>query len=138
MDSHRPIPTELKVVAALFILSGIWSAIEVLVSLMHAHVNINFGVLGVLIGPGLLRLSRGWRTCALVLLWIALIGAPLIAVLFMLQHGPLDFSVFGQKVGHAPKELGLAMAAIVFLLAVWQYRVLTRADVRELFGLGVG
>jgi hypothetical protein len=138
MDENRRIPASLKVVAILFILGGICSVIEVLVSLMYSHININFGVLGLFIGPGLLALRRGWRTCALVFVWIALIFIPIFTI-FMLGHsGPLDFKVFGQKVGHASKELGLATAAILFLLSIWQYRVLTRPDVRRLFGVEAG
>ena len=138
MDSGQPPPTSLKIVAGLFIFGGVCSAIEVVVSLMHSHININFGVLGLFIGLGLLRFSRGWRTCALVFLWIALIGVPLIALLFMASQGPLDFKVFGQKVRHASKGFALATAAVVFVLALWQYRVLTRPDIRELFGIENG
>ena len=138
MESDQPIPTSLKVVAWLFILGGICSAIEVIVSLIHAHVNINFGVLGLFIGPGLLRLRPGWRTCALVFLWIAMIGLPIITLLMFVHSGPLDVKLFGQKVGHASKELGVAIAVAIFLLAVWEYRVLTRAHIRRLFRVGTG
>jgi len=138
MDEDRQIPASLKVVAALFILGGICAVIEVLVSLVHGHININFGVLGLFIGPGLLALRPGWRTCALVFLWIAMIGVPIIAVLMLAHSGPLDFKVFGQKVGYASKEIGLLLAVIVFVLAVWQYRILVRDDVRRLFGLVAG
>jgi len=62
------IPLSLKVVAVLFIISGIFSVIEVVVDLMHSHINIHFGVLCLFVGPGLLRLRRGWRTCGLVFL----------------------------------------------------------------------
>jgi hypothetical protein len=129
------LPASLIVVAVLFIIGGACSVIEVLVSLMHNHIDINFGVLGLFIGPGLLRLSRGWRTCALVFIWIALIGLPLIALLFLVAPGPLDFNVFGQKVGHAPKTFGLIIAGVVFAVALWEYHVLTRPDVRRLFDL---
>jgi len=135
MQKSKPIPVSLIVVAILFILGGISAVIEVVVSLMNSHININFGVLGLFIGPGLLRLSRGWRTCALVFLWIALIGIPIIMIVIISHSAPLNFTLFGQKVGHASKELGLAVAAIVFVVVLWQYRVLTRPDVRALFGL---
>jgi hypothetical protein len=136
MDNTNTIPTSLKVVAFLFILSGIFSLIEVIVSLVHSHFSFNFGVLGLFIGPGLLRLSRGWRTCALVFLWIAMIGLPIfIAVIFVLAGGPLDFKLFGQQVGHASPEFAIVLAALLFALAVWQYRILTRPDVRRLFGV---
>ncbi len=135
MGNTTPIPISLKVVAFLFILSGLFSLIEIVVSLLHSHLNLNFGVLGLFIGPGLLRLSRGWRTCGLVFLWIAMIGSPIIALLFMTVSGPLDFTLFGQQAGHVSKEFGMVLAALAFALAVWQYRVLTRTDVRRLFGV---
>jgi hypothetical protein len=135
MDENRRIPVALKVVAILFILGGISAVVEVVLSLMRSHINTNFGVLGLFIGPGLLALKRGWRTCALVFLWIAMIGVPIIAVLMLGVSRPLDFSVFGQKVGEVSKEIGLAVAVVVFVLSVWQYRVLTRSDVRALFGV---
>ena len=123
----------LTIVAILFILGGISAAIEIIVSLVHSHVNLNFGVLGIFIGRGLLKLSRGWRTCALVFTWIALIGIPLIALLFISARGQLDFKVLGQTVGHTSKGFGLLVAGIASAVALWQYRVLTRPDVNELF-----
>lgn len=133
MEGKKSIPVSLTIVAILFILGGISAAIEIAVSLVHNHLNLNFGVLGIFIGPGLLKLSRGWRTCALIFTWIALIGIPIIALLFITARGPLDFKIFGQVVGHTSKDLGLLMAGIIFAVALWQYHVLTRPDVKELF-----
>jgi len=138
MDDDRQMPASLKVVAILFIIGGILSVIDVIGSFLHGHININFGVLGLFIGPGLLALRPGWRTCGLVFLWIAMIGLPLVTVLMLGLSGPLDFKVFGQKIGHASKEFGLILAIVMWALAVWQYRVLTRPDVRRLFGVGTG
>ncbi|MEM7681529.1 MAG: hypothetical protein AAF288_06210 [Planctomycetota bacterium] len=134
MDRGK-LPTSLIAVAVLFIVGGVFSVLEVLVSLANSRININFGVLGLFIGPGLLRLSRGWRTCALVFIWITLIAVPLFALLLIAVDGPLDYNVFGQKFGHASKAWGLVIVAIVFAIALWEYRVLTRPDVRRLFGL---
>jgi len=134
----KPVPISLKIVAWLFIFFGVCSVIEIIVSLLHNNININLGVLGLFIGPGLLRLSRGWRTCALVFIWIALIGLPVFALLALTARGPADLKLFGQLIGHAPKELALVGTAVLFLLALWEYRVLTRPDVRGLFGLVPG
>ena len=128
------IPTSLRVVAVLFILDGVTSSIAVLVSAMHGELNINFGLLGFFIGPGLLCLSSGWRRCALVLTWFGLIGVPLATMLMLSFNGPLHFKLFGQEVCEAPKLLGLIFAVFIFGLTLWQYRVLTREDVRQLFG----
>ena len=132
MDKTIGIPASLKIVAFLFLLSGVFSLIEVIVALMQSQLNLNIGVVSLFIGPGLLRLSRGWRTFALVSLWVAMIGMPIIAIHFM-TAGSLDFKLFGQMVGHAPKELGIMLVGAVFSLAVWQYRVLTRPEVCSLF-----
>jgi hypothetical protein len=130
----RPrLPFALKVVAVLYILGGISAVIEVIVSLMSSRININFGVLGIFIGIGLFRLSQGWRTCALVFTWIALIALPVIGLLFLDQSGSLDVNIFGEKVGYASKEFGVGMVVGLFFYTIWQYRVLTRPDVRHLF-----
>jgi hypothetical protein len=133
MDRSKPIPTSLKAVAVLFIVTGVFSLVEVVVSLMNSSIDINFGVLGLFIGPGLLRLSRGWRSVALALLVISAIGLPIVALLFLGAPGPLDFNVFGQQIGYASKELGIGLAIVLFVLVVWQYRVLTSEDVRRPF-----
>jgi cytochrome c oxidase subunit IV len=133
MNDTHPIPTSLKVGATLFILSGISSLLEIIMSLLHGHISLNFGVLSLVIGAGLLRLSPTCRTWALVFTWIAVVGAPLVGLIFLIVPGPLDFALFGQPVGQAPKAAGVAVAGVVFLVALWQYRVLTRPDVRALF-----
>lgn len=135
MERERQIPVSLTIVAVLFIIGGVSAVIEVVLKLMRGHININFGVLGLFIGPGLLALRPGWRICALVFTWIALIGVPIVTVLLLMHSGPVDFNVFGMKAGYAPKELGLVMAVAVFCLALWQYHVLMRPDVRALFGV---
>jgi hypothetical protein len=131
----RQIPTALYVVAILFIVGGVASAIEVINSLLHDHVNINIGVLGLFIGPGLLRLNRGWRTCALVFIWIGLIMVPVVSLVFLLHDGQVEFNLFGQQVGHVSSLFALLMLAAFFAFMLWEYRVLTRSDVRFLFGV---
>jgi hypothetical protein len=128
-------PTSLVVVAVLFILGGASAVFEAIIALLHGSVDLNFGVLGLFIGPGLLRFSRGWRTCALVFTWLGLLGLPIIAVMFLISSLPLDITVVGQKVGNLSKFIGVFAGVTIFALTVWQYRVLTRPDVRRLFKL---
>jgi hypothetical protein len=129
------IPTSLKIVAYLFVLNGVMAIVEVLFSLANSRLSINFGVLGVFIGPGLLRFSQGWRTCALVWLWIGLIASPLILLMVISRNEPIDFLFFGKKSGTISKELVIPFALAIFIFTIWEYRVLTRPDVRKLFGL---
>ncbi|MCP4645338.1 MAG: hypothetical protein GY851_33150 [bacterium] len=138
MEVRPQIPTPLKVVAYLFILGGVLAVLEVLMALLHSSINLNFGVLGLFVGPGLLRLSRGWRTCGLVLIWIGMVGIAIVGVLMLGYSGPIDFTLFGAKVGYVPKGVGVVMCMLLFGLLVWEYYVLTRPDVRRLFGLETG
>ena len=133
MEDNRKIPLSLKIVAVLFIIGGVSAAIEILVSLTQGRINFNFGVLGLFIGPGLLALRPGWRTCVLVLTWIGMILLPLIALLMLGHSGPVDFKVFGVKVGHVSQGIAFVMAGIVFFICFWQYRVLVHPDIRMLF-----
>jgi hypothetical protein len=71
----------------------------------------------------------------LVFTWFALVVTPLFVLIILSDPGPLDFTLFGQKVGQVPKAVGLIAALVFFLIALWQYRVLTRADVGALFRL---
>ena len=123
MDNNVKIPLSLKVVAILFILAGISAVIEIVAALAHGRISINFGVLCLFVGPGLVALKRGWRTCALVLVWIGMIGIPVITMLMFGRSGPLDLKVFGQKVGHISLWPALVIAVVLFLLTLWQYHL---------------
>jgi hypothetical protein len=135
MGEPSRLPTSLRIVAFLFILHGMLSIIEVVVSLANSRISLNFGVLGVFIGPGLLRLSQGWRTCALVWLWFGMIAVPLILLFMLSRNEPINFVVFGQKSGRISRELAVLFAIGMLATTIWEYRVLTKPNIRKLFGL---
>ena len=62
-----------------------------------------------------------------------MVGVPLFAIMALTSPDPLYFIILGQKVGHSSKELVLLVAAVLFSVSFWEYRVLTRDDVRQLF-----
>jgi len=128
-------PTSLVIVAVLFAIGGVFALLEMVVDFARGMISINFGVLGILIGPGLLRYSRGWRTCALVFIIFGLILVPIIFVLMVMHSGPTNLEYFGSTVGTAPIGLGLVLVVLFFLFFWWQYHVLTRPDVKRLFGI---
>lgn len=131
----QPVPTSLVIVAALFILGGLSAVVEMIAALARGGIFLNFGVLGLFIGFGLLRLSRGWRTCGLVFTWLGLIFMPIAGLLVLTSSGPVNFTMFGQSMGRLPPIVGLLFVALIFAVLVWQYRVLTRPDIRFLFKL---
>lgn len=134
MDTMKqPLPRSLTVVAALFVLSGVLALVEIVLALLSGRIDLNFGVLGVPIGWGLLHLSPGWRTLAVVFLLIAVVGLPIIALLFLGASGPVTVTLFGWSVGSASKELALVVSALAFAMSAWQLWVLMRPDIRALF-----
>ncbi len=131
---QRPLPTVLVAVAALFILAGLGAVFDVLVSLAHSRISLNTGVLGLFVGVGLLRLQPGWRTCALVALWLTMILAPIAFMYVAGSSVPVHLVVFGEDVGDAPKSWFALPCILAFVMALWQYKVLTSPEISALFG----
>jgi hypothetical protein len=131
----RPrLPPSLKIVAWLFVISGILSAIDVVTAFCAGKLHLNFGVLCIFIGRGLLRLSPGWRTAALICLWFVF-GIMLILLLATIGGCDMQVTWFGKRLHDTPETrmIGLLVLALWFALFFWEYRVLTRPDVRRLF-----
>lgn len=134
MNSYRqPIPIALTVVAVFFIIGGITSLIEVFIDLMYGKINLNFGVLGLFIGPGLFGLRPWARTLALVFTWIAMVFIPIIGLLMLANAGNITLSLFGIKMGNVSVIFALGAVVVAFIVCIWEYHVLTRPDVRVLF-----
>ena len=135
VTEKQNIPLSLKIVAWLFIISGILACIEVIATLMKGHINLNLGVIGLFIGYGLLKLSRGWRTCALVYLWISLICIPAISILYITQPSSgFNVRILGQSLVRNTYII-LFFDVVIILLLLWIYRILTRAEIKSLFGI---
>ncbi len=111
----RPIPQPLKIVAWLFIIGGIFSAIQVVVLLFTGHININLGVLGIFIGRGLLRLNPRSLAWAMFFIWFGLIFTPIFIILSVFTPGNLK--IFGLNMGQAPPGLGFIFGVAAFALA---------------------
>jgi hypothetical protein len=141
MTSGRQIPTPLSVVAYLFLIMAILSVVDIAVSASRGHTHPNFGFLGLWIYAGLRRYSRGWRTCALVFLWLGFISCVGMIALFsfcmifnaeqIIQAPPFGFQDF--KSSEAEFIWPVLVFALLFVLQLWQYRVLTRPSIRSLF-----
>lgn len=135
-----PKPTALKVVAWLYIIGGIFAVIHIHVDLVNGRFTLDSSVLGLFVGRGLLRLSRGWLTIAYVVAWISLITVAGIAA-FCVVAAVVGFD-FNPRINLQSTRFALSspiwgtLACIpVFLLFLWEVRVLMRPDVRRLFGV---
>jgi hypothetical protein len=129
------IPLSLIIVACLFISGGIFACIEMVSTIMQGRVHISITVIGIFIGWGLFVLSRGWRICALVLLWILIICIPVISLFYLNQPSSGFYvSIFGNKLPREP-ILILLLNVLCLLLLLWSYWVLTRPQIKSLFGI---
>jgi hypothetical protein len=133
-SSRRPWP--LRIVAALFILTGCVAAWDI-GSNFHNHVySANISLLGLSVGIGLLRLRSRWRIAGLIMIWLPFIlGACLgMAALFgqftVLNHA----TFFGFELTGLPRFLAtIAACTLIPILLMWMSRVLTHSEVKALF-----
>ena len=103
-------------------------------NLMAAKWATDPGVLGIPAFFGLRKLSRGWRTYALFMLWVVFIVAPIVVIFCVGSTLLVRYKVFEvPEPNDLPSVWTYVVAAAAFLLALWQYRILTRPDIRGLF-----
>jgi hypothetical protein len=133
MSESAKIPTALRVVAYIHLVVGVGCVIQFIVMLFHSTISLQFGIVYIPIFFGLLNLRNGWRVCAMVLLWFGLISIPIIFLVGLSGGLPTYFEVSGIRSARVPGWIGPAATIPFFLLALWQYRVLVRPDVRRLF-----
>ena len=133
MKKHRPVPGCIWCGALLFIVIGIVSLADIVISRREYYFPISVGVLGLLIGPGLLRLRKGCRICGLFLSMVAMVGIPVVALCYFFGHLPMGFKVLGFSVCETPMVWFLTTACILYAAMIWQYRVLSRVNTRVLF-----
>jgi hypothetical protein len=133
MSEPAKVPNALRVVAYIHLVIGVGCAIRFIVLLFHGTISLQFGILYIPIFFGLFNLRNGWRVFAMVLLWFGLIIFPIIFLLGLSGAVPAYFQLFGINVARVPGWIVSVGTIPFFLLALWQYRVLVRPDVRRLF-----
>jgi hypothetical protein len=127
------IPKALRVVAVIHLVVGLMSVARIVLQSTQGIIGLDLGVLGIPIYFGLLRLSSGWRSCALLFIWFWILLAPIIFVLGIESRLPAQLHTFGIAIGSI-SPIWISVASVPWLaLNLWQYRVLTRDDVKPLF-----
>lgn len=134
MHTDTASPLSLKIVSTTFVLAGALAAIEMLSSVTGGLISINFGVLGIPVGIGLLRHSQLWRVCGLVLACLGALCGLVLGIALFATGQPISYSGFGQT-GTLPALAAVAFALVLLLVSVWQYRVLTRPHIKQLFNV---
>ena len=133
MTQERKISTSLSVVSYLFLVMGIMAVIGIFSAFIQGSFHFDFDVLGFWIFYGLRRYSQGWRTCALVFIWLCLITTPIGFFYGFFGSGPVFIKIFGRHYADISVIWISVVSAVFFLLGLWMYRVLTRPNIRIMF-----
>lgn len=128
--AKRDIPIALSVVSYLLFFTGAWLLVWNAFIVFYLGGTVQFdligGILVIIISRGLRKCSRACRTCALIIIWAGVISLAVIAYDL--------FAPYFQPTIHKPLPMDrLVTLAVCFLIQIYQYQVLTRPDVRELF-----
>jgi hypothetical protein len=124
MPSTTPIPTAVKIVAWLFIMLGVSSALEMVVGLMQWRITLQSGVLGIFVGRGVLRGVDGWRRLAFWLSAITTVWCIALAVWMLVRGEPVEVKVVGVLVGHVSGWIGAIQSVAFAALYLWTTTVL--------------
>jgi hypothetical protein len=129
-------PAALAVIAWLFILTGMFAVVAMVNNLIVRHdVILDLNIIGLWIGPGLLRAEERFRRWALWYDRASLAAIPIVAILSAF-FGPaqLGLQFFGViPIGSMSRTVLLTVLAVGWVLALWEYTVLQRRDVRAQF-----
>jgi hypothetical protein len=125
-------PLSITILAWVFIIAGAYSIWDVVSGLWQHRLPLNFGVLFVFLGRGLLRLrpaALSWALALTVLGWICL------AVAFICLLCGLGDVRFGHEIVTGARRLFIVIGGAVIYGAflTWVTRVVTRRDIVDLF-----
>lgn len=120
-------PLSLIIVSFLFLvigLVGLFYQIETFYK-EGLVIELNIMMLGIPVFWGLLKHRKGWRTLALIFIWIEMVS-PLIV---------LGDKIFGMKIQLLRISFPLVLVPYVAisLIGLWQYKVLTSKKIRQMF-----
>jgi hypothetical protein len=127
-------PTALVVVAWIFILEGIAAIVTTARGLLFEHrVDLNLALLGLWIGPGLLRGWASHRRWAIFMLRLGLVLGAFAFLFILMSPSVPPITVFHASLGVLSRGYLIATLGVVLGGVVWQLRVLQRPDVRAVF-----
>ncbi len=123
----------IRIIAALFILSGLGAVWTTISHLFSGSLTLGSGILNLFVGIGLLRYRPFWRKFAMVMLALGLVLTPMLAA-FMIISSSTPFMWFDTPLTGTPRHAAvIAGTAFVMLLAGTQLWVLRRRDVKAMF-----
>jgi hypothetical protein len=114
MTNTHPIPVALSAVSYVFLALAILAVIGILGSAMSGSFHLDFNIVGFWICFGLRRYSSGWRTCALVFIWVLMICMALAFLYGLFGYGQAFIKIFGKRYADIP-AFWVSIVSAVFL-----------------------
>lgn len=137
MNIDVKMPGSLKIVAWMFVLAGLNSLINTLISFNTNHINISVDAIKLYIGMRLFRRSKSSRKAAVFFVCLDFILIPLAwIILLSTPQRPTDFRLFGYTFGKIPMAGLLLWLILILLFNVWQYKILNTQKTRRFFSGG--
>lgn len=129
----RAVPLRLAMVAWVFMVIGAVELADGIRLALQGTLSTDLGaILYVGLGVGLMRLWESWRIAALVLLWVILISLGSFLVLATFGGGTSQLVIHGAQ-ALAPRWWSIAFGAAMFVVFLWQVRVLSHPEIASLF-----
>lgn len=119
------IPSSLKIVAWIFILTGLNGLISMLISFNTNHIKLSLDAIKLYVGIRFFVRSKSSRKAAIFLVCLDFILIPIaLVILLNTNQSQMDFRLFGYTFGKIPTAGTFLLVIIMLLLNVWQYKVL--------------
>jgi hypothetical protein len=125
------LPTALRAIGFFFIMLGVSAAINIVVALFQQRLHLDFNLLGLWIGAGLLRSESGSVRKARNFLLISIVACAFVAfhAFFVTANGgTAEVRFFGRLVGEASAAVVGVICLGVMALAAWQRHLLGPYD----------
>ena len=126
-------PLALRVIGYFFVLLGISAIVNTVVALLDQRIHLDFNLVGLWIGHGLLRWDPGSVRRARTFLLAAIIVSSMLAfyALFVASNGgAAEVRYFGRTIGETSAFVVVPVALGMAAVAGWQRRVLARYETR--------
>jgi len=131
MNMFKQNPLRLIIVAFIFLIIGLEGLFEGITTLYNEHhISIVPQILGIPVFWGLLKHRKGWRTLALFFIWIETVGSLFAMVIIIFGMNVRFFGISSLKMSF---PLALVPCVAIFLVALWQYKVLTSKKIKKMF-----
>lgn len=128
-------PASITVAATLFLLLGVWAGFQIVMGLLASRININFNILMIPVGIGLL-LGHSWSRVG-AKFWIVgyAVACAAILMLYPFLGESYKVEIFGRPLsGYSKHVVAIGFAVVVLIVSRWMWKALSASESSLFFG----